>query len=93
MSSVPACLLSCGYWTFHTDGLSGTTLSGTYIANPSNFDRIAVSYDPVNRIATPTRCPHRSPHRQHRRTPGSEVEQPHRRPERQETPTVSALGP
>jgi len=41
-------------WTFHTNGLSGTTLSGTYVVAPTSYDRIAVSYDPVNHVAMAT---------------------------------------
>jgi hypothetical protein len=42
------------HWTLHTNGLSGATMSGSYLAagqfGPTR-DRIAVSYDPVNHIA------------------------------------------
>ena len=38
-------------WTFHTDGLSGTTLTGTYQLAASAYNRAAVSYDPVNHVA------------------------------------------
>ena len=41
-------------WTFHTNGLNGTTLSGTFTIDPSSFDRVAVSYDPVNHVAAAT---------------------------------------
>ena len=41
-------------WTFHTNGLSGTTLSGTYQPSPNGFNRLAVSYDPVNHVAAAT---------------------------------------
>jgi hypothetical protein len=41
-------------WTFHTDGLSGTTLSGTYQTDPSAYNRAAVSYDPVAHVAAAT---------------------------------------
>ena len=38
-------------WTFHTNGLSGATLSGTYNPSANGFNRLAVSYDPVNHVA------------------------------------------
>jgi len=41
-------------WTFHTDGLNGTTLSGTVSVPASSIDRAAVSYDPVNHVAAAT---------------------------------------
>lgn len=41
-------------WTFHTNGLSGATLSGSYHPAITNFDRLAVSYDPVNHLAVGT---------------------------------------
>ena len=41
-------------WTFHTNGLSGTTLSGTFTVDNSSYDRAAVSYDPVNHVAAAT---------------------------------------
>src|SRR4051812_5806519 len=41
-------------WTFHTNGLSGTTLTGTFTLDPSSFNRAAVSYDPVNHVAAAT---------------------------------------
>jgi hypothetical protein len=41
-------------WTFHTDGLSGATLSGTYQTDPSAYNRVAVSYDPVAHVAAAT---------------------------------------
>jgi hypothetical protein len=43
-------------WTFHTGGLSGTTLSGTYRYpfDTANFTPVAVSYDPVNHVAAAT---------------------------------------
>ena len=39
-------------WTFHTGGLSGPTFSGTFDQDPTSFNRLAVSYDPVNKVAT-----------------------------------------
>jgi hypothetical protein len=41
-------------WTFHTNGLSGTTLSGTYDPSATGYTRMAVSYDPVNPVAAAT---------------------------------------
>jgi hypothetical protein len=41
-------------WTFHTNGLNGTTQSGTFTIDPSSFNRVAVSYDPVNQVAAAT---------------------------------------
>ena len=41
-------------WTFHTNGLSGSTLSGTFTGDASGFNRVAVSYDPVNHVAAAT---------------------------------------
>jgi hypothetical protein len=41
-------------WTFHTNGLSGTTLTGTVPLDNTAFNRIAVSYDPVNHVAAAT---------------------------------------
>ena len=38
-------------WTFHTDGLSGATLSGTFTLDNNSYNRAAVSYDPVTHIA------------------------------------------
>jgi hypothetical protein len=38
-------------WTFHA-GASTTT--GTYDISPTSYDRMAVSYDPVNRVAAAT---------------------------------------
>jgi len=35
-------------WTFHT---RDTTLSGTYDVSPTGFNRMAVSYDPLNHVA------------------------------------------
>ena len=39
-------------WAFHTDGLCGATLTGSF--QPRTFDRIAVSYDPVSHLAEAT---------------------------------------
>jgi len=48
---------STHYWTLHTNGLSGPTMTGSYLSagqfGPTR-DRIAVSYDPVNHIAEAT---------------------------------------
>lgn len=41
-------------WTFHTDGTSGDTLSGTFNSSISGWAQIAVSYDPVNHVAAAT---------------------------------------
>jgi hypothetical protein len=41
-------------WTFHTNGLSGATITGTSVENSSGRTRVAVSYDPVNHIAEAT---------------------------------------
>ena len=41
-------------WTFHTNGLDGATLSGTYQPGANGFNRAAVSYDPVNQVASAT---------------------------------------
>lgn len=41
-------------WTFHTNGLSGTTLSGTFTLDNHSYNRAAVSYDPVNHVAAAT---------------------------------------
>src|SRR4051812_9361875 len=41
-------------WTFHTNGLNGTTVSGTFTIDNSSFNRVAVSYDPVNHVAAAT---------------------------------------
>lgn len=45
-------------WDFHTNGLSGATLSGSYMpdgtAAANGFDRLAISYDPVNHVAMAT---------------------------------------
>jgi hypothetical protein len=41
-------------WTFHTNGLSGATLSGTVTQISPTRTRVAVSYDPVNHIAQAT---------------------------------------
>jgi hypothetical protein len=38
-------------WTFHTNGLSGATLSGTFTLDNNGYNRAAVSYDPVNHVA------------------------------------------
>jgi hypothetical protein len=38
-------------WTFHTDGLSGATLTGTIGLSASGFDQVAVSEDPVEHMA------------------------------------------
>jgi hypothetical protein len=50
--------VNTGTWTFHTDGLSGTTLTGTYVLGASNpiysINRMAVSYDPVAHVAEAT---------------------------------------
>jgi hypothetical protein len=43
-----------GTWTFHTDGLSGATASGTFTELSPTRTRAAVSYDPVNHIAEAT---------------------------------------
>ena len=37
-------------WEFHTNGLTGPSLSGTFNGDASSFNRIAVSYDPVNKM-------------------------------------------
>src|SRR4051795_8011382 len=41
-------------WTFHTNGTSGDTLSGTFTPNAHGWAQIAVSYDPVNHVAAAT---------------------------------------
>jgi hypothetical protein len=41
-------------WTFHTDGLSGPALSGTYHLSPTAYNRAAISYDPVAHVAAAT---------------------------------------
>ena len=38
-------------WEFHTGGLNGPSASGTFTQDPTGFNRLAVSYDPVNRVA------------------------------------------
>jgi len=38
-------------WTFHTDGLSGAIIGGTYQLAASGYNRVAVSYDPVAHVA------------------------------------------
>ncbi len=38
-------------WTFHTNGLSGTTLNGTFTIDNSGYNHAAVSYDPVTHVA------------------------------------------
>jgi hypothetical protein len=38
-------------WTFHTNGLTGPTLSGTFTLDNYSYNRAAVSYDPVNHVA------------------------------------------
>ena len=38
-------------WAFHTNGLSGTTLTGTFTLDVNSYNRAAVSYDPVNHVA------------------------------------------
>jgi hypothetical protein len=39
-------------FAFHTNGLSGATVSGTFDQDATGFNRLAVSYDPVNHVAT-----------------------------------------
>jgi len=39
-------------WEFHTGGLTGPSTSGTFNQDATAFNRLAVSYDPVNRVAT-----------------------------------------
>jgi hypothetical protein len=41
-------------WAFHTNGLSGTTLTGTFTLDNTSYNRAAVSYDPVNHVAAAT---------------------------------------
>src|SRR3954451_14906185 len=41
-------------WTFHTNGLSGATTSGTFTLDNHSYNRAAVSYDPVNHVAAAT---------------------------------------
>ena len=41
-------------WTFHTNGLSGATVSGTFTLDNRSYNRAAVSYDPVNHVAAAT---------------------------------------
>jgi hypothetical protein len=37
-------------WEFHTNGLSGPSLSGTFNGDITGFNRLAVSYDPVSKM-------------------------------------------
>jgi hypothetical protein len=50
----PGPLTNIVKWTFHTNGTSGDTLSGTYNGSNSGWAQMAVSYDPVNHVASAT---------------------------------------
>src|SRR5689334_15296875 len=39
-------------FVFHTNGLNGPSISGTFTQDPTAFNQMAVSYDPVNHIAS-----------------------------------------
>ena len=39
-------------FVFHTNGLTGPSVSGTFDQDPSSFNQLAVSYDPVAHVAS-----------------------------------------
>jgi hypothetical protein len=39
-------------FVFHTNGTAGASVSGTFDQDPTGFNQLAVSYDPVNHVAT-----------------------------------------
>jgi hypothetical protein len=39
-------------FVLHTDGLNGPTVSGVFNGDPTSFNRLALSYDPTNRVVS-----------------------------------------